>query len=58
MTTWRNLRQQTSDLSRGQQVRRLMRSMLEQYGADLRQHDLTECMSDLDKQEPAAKHDG
>jgi len=58
MTTWRNLRQQRFDNARGQQVRRLMRSMLEQYGADLRQNDLTECMSDLAHQDKATERDG
>lgn len=49
MATWRDLRGQYSSASGRQrhQVQRLMRSLLEQYGSDLKQSDLNECVADL-----------
>ena len=50
MATWRDLlvQQQCADEVRKLQVRRLMQSLLEQYGAELRQNELSECVADLD----------
>lgn len=49
MATWRDLRGQcsTADGSQRRQVQQLMRSLLEQYGPDLKQCDLSECVADL-----------
>lgn len=49
MATWRDLREQCEQTEgrHRNQVQRLMESLLEQYGAELRQNDLNECVGDL-----------
>lgn len=54
MATWRNLRSQRdcADHIRQRHVRRLMQSLLEQYGSELRQEELSECVADLEPGAP------
>lgn len=49
MATWRSLRQQCDhgDAGRRKQICQQMQFLLEQYGAELRQAELNECVADV-----------